>query len=83
MTRMVSFRLKFLYILGAPIVLKRKQCISRGPCHCILRWLNNVSCLFLSFPLIIVEYCALINVDWLSVCIALRVVDDSFSLALE
>ncbi len=36
-----------------------------------LRWLNNVSCLFLSFP----EYNSLIKVDWLDACIALRVVE--------
>ncbi len=41
-----------------------------------LRWLNNVSCLFLSFLLYSqVEYnCSLIKVDWLAACIALRVV---------
>jgi hypothetical protein len=42
-----------------------------------LHWLNNVSCLFLSFPLItsgLYCNCALIKEDWLAACVALGVV---------
>ncbi len=40
-----------------------------------MRWLNNVSCLFLSFLLITSgDKCSLIKVDWLAACIAIRVV---------
>jgi hypothetical protein len=45
------------------------------PVNASLPWVNNVICLFVSFPLITSRVnCALLKVDWLAACIALRVV---------
>ncbi len=49
-------------------------------------WLIDVSCIFLSFPLItsgVYGNCVVIKVDWLAACIALRVVGTVIVIFLQ
>jgi hypothetical protein len=80
MTCMAGFKPKrrtgpFLNFLGSPTIFIAKSVFLSV--NASLRWLNNGSCIFLSFLLIrsgVPYNCVLIKVDWLAACIALRIV---------
>ena len=65
-------RVHFLNFLGGPMILKHKKCNSRGLMGVYVGFIM-LTAYFCHSPQSQVEYnCALITVDWLAACIALR-----------